>query len=297
MVCRRSVHRLFAAAFALTVLGSLPQGGAARQAREARAAADTVHKVTLVDGSTVIGRIVEADSTKVVVLTSTGARFEIERSNIASLRPVAGRIVNGEIWPEDANGTRLFFGPTGRALGHGRGYVGLYELFFSFAAVGIGDRVTMAAGTPILPGLMGEVFYLAPKVTVVNAPRLQVAAGALAFFATREIDEGSVGIAYGVASFGDADAALTFGAGWGFALVGDDSEIADEPVFMLGLERRVSRAMKLMSENYFANDNALISLGVRAMGERFSGDAGAGAVVSGGDSSCCIPILSFTWRF
>lgn len=281
---------------AATALSLAPRA-AAGQTDTQRAAPDTMYRVVLVDGSTVVGRIVASDAALIVVVTSTGARFEIERTQIRSMAPMTGRVVNGEVWPEDANHTRLFFGPTARSLGHGNGYAGLYELFFSFIGVGVGERVTLAGGTPIFPGTIGEVFYLAPKLTVINEARVQVAAGALAFFATREIDEGSVGIVYGVSTFGDRDDAVTLGAGWGFALGDEDASLGDEPVFMVGLERRIRRGIKVISENYFADGGGLVSGGIRALGARFSADMGLGAALFGDDASCCLPIVTVAYRF
>jgi hypothetical protein len=266
-------------------------------AQFAEAEQDTVYRITLVDGSTLFGRIVESSEARIVVRTQAGARVEIERSQIRDMRPASGRVVNGQIWQEDANDTRLFFAPTGRAVGHGKGYIGLYELFFSFVAVGVGDHVTLAGGTPIVPGAIGEAFYLAPKITFINAARFHLAAGALSFFLTDAVDEGSVGVAYGVATWGSSDNAVTVGAGWGFALTSDGSAIADEPVLMVGFEKRTSRGLKLISENYYASGVALLSGGVRFLGERFSADIGLGGAFSSDDSFFGLPILNVAWRF
>jgi hypothetical protein len=261
------------------------------------ARADTVYRVRLVDGTTIFGHIVESDDARIVIVTEAGARFEIERAQIRDLQPLAGRLVNGQVWPEDANRTRLFFAPTGRSLGHGEGYVGLYELFFSFVAVGIGDRFTLAGGTPIIPGAIGKAFYLAPKLTVIDEERFQLAAGALSFFLTESVDEGSVGIAYAVATMGSSDDAITLGAGWGFALTSDESAIADEPVVLLGLEKRTGRSIKLISENYYGGGTLLVSGGFRFLGDRFSADVGLAGLVGSDDDTFGLPILSVAWRF
>lgn len=287
--------RLALAVPVLAVIAALLPGRAAAQVEAA--AQDTVYRVTLVDGSTLFGRIIESNEARIVMRTEAGARVEIERSQIREIEPVSGRVVDGQVWPEDANRTRLFFAPTGRSLGHGEGYIGVYELFFSFIAVGVGDRLTLAAGTPIIPGALGEAFYLAPKLTVINEQRFQLAAGALALFLTDAIDEGSVGVAYGVGTFGNADDAVTFGAGWGFALTDEASEVADEPVLLLGLEKRTSRGLKLISENYYIAGGAFISGGVRLLGERFSADFGLAGTVSGGDDFFGLPIINIAWRF
>jgi len=295
---RLSLQRWLRCASLACALGvGLVAGTPLRVAARQEAPADTIFRVRLVDGSTVYGRVAESNEARIVILTESGARVEVERSQIREMAPLTGRLVNGRIWPEDANRTRLFFGPTGRSLGHGEGYVGLYELFFSFVAVGIGDRFTLAGGTPIIPGAIGRALYVAPKLTLVNEDQFQLAAGTLAFFLTESIDEGSVGIAYGVATFGDVDDAVTLGAGWGFALLDGESSVADEPVLMLGLEKRTSASIKVISENYYVSGNALVSGGIRFIGERFSADVGLAGTLGSGDNTFGLPILSVAWRF
>jgi hypothetical protein len=198
---------------------------------------------------------------------------------------------------EDATRTRLFFGPTARAAGHGNGHAGIQTLVFGVVSVGIGDRVTFGAGTPILPDVIGDVLYFTPKVTLVQSQRAHLAVGVLSAFLSEEIDEGSVGIVYGVGTFGSVDNAVTVGAGWAFALADDHSEISDDPLFMVGLERRMSPGLKLISENYIVPGDVLLSGGLRVLGERFAADMGLGATVSGNDRSSCLPILSVVLRF
>lgn len=118
-------------------------GSLAGQELAAIAVGDTIMEVRLADGSTLFGRVVEAEGERIVVVTA----------------------------------------------------------------------VTLSGGTPVVPDLIGQVFYLAPKLRVVSAPPVEVSAGVLALFATEEIDEGPVGILYGVGTFGSPDRALTLGAG------------------------------------------------------------------------------------
>jgi hypothetical protein len=173
-------------------------------------------------------------------------------------------------------------------------------LFLPFVGVGITDRITLAGGTPIFPGAMGEVIYLAPKVTVVDRPTVDLALGSLAFFFVQSVDEGSIGILYGVGTFGEPDRALTFGTGWAFALDDGDAEVADEPVFVVAGETRVSRRAKLLTENWFALEGeafGVFSGGVRLLGDRLSADLGLGALVADGEATCCLPILNFVFNF
>ena len=251
---------------------------------------DTTYEVRLVDGSVIIARIAEVDEERVVLTTPGGGRLEIGRDQIREIRPVRGRIVEGELWHEDPSTTRLLFTATGRALGQGEAYVGTYVVVLPFAAVGITDRISIAAGAPVLFGEF-EPFYLAPRVQILRTPKAQASLGTLVFF----FDDEAGGIAYGVGTFGDEDNALS--AGLGFFYSGDDVE--SEPAFMLGGETRVSPRIKLMTENYLLPDavGVVVSGGIRVIGERFATEIGVIAGVSDGDADCCIPLVNFSYAF
>lgn len=272
---------------------------------------DTVQQIRLVDGSVLVGRVVAVRGDRIEVETTAGARVELMRAQIRSVRPVRGTIQNGQIWAEDPNTSRLFFGPTARTVPAGDGYFGVFELVFPYVAFGVTDYLTVAGGTPIIPGVIGEIVYLAPKVRIVSAPSAQVAAGALAFFAPGE-DFSSAGILFGVGTFGSLDNAVTVGAGYGFA----GEEFANKPVLMAGAEARLSRRTKFITENYLVlyedavfdgsfdrfdprtetRAVTLLSAGVRFFGEQLSADAGLGFAVGEGDG-CCLPVVNFIYNF
>ena len=251
---------------------------------------DTVYEVRLADGSVIIARITELDEERVVLTTPGGGRVEVDRAQVREIRPARGRMVEGELWHEDPSGTRLLFTATGRSLGKGESYVGTYVIALPFAAIGITDRISIAAGAPVLFGEL-EPFYLAPRVQILRTPKAQAALGTLVFF----FDDDLVGIVYGVGTFGDRDKALS--AGLGFFYSGDDVE--SEPAFMLGGEARVSRRIKLMTENYLLPDAVGVALsgGIRVIGERFTTEIGVVAAVSDGDGACCIPLVNFSYAF
>ncbi|HEX2190516.1 MAG TPA: hypothetical protein VHG51_16525 [Longimicrobiaceae bacterium] len=275
---------------------ALPPAPAAAQVPERIAPSDTLVQVRLADGSTLFGRVVAVEDERVVLETEAGARVEVTRAQIRSLRPVAGRVRDGEVWEEDPHATRLFFAPTGRALRAGEGYFGVYELFFPFVTFGVADRLTVAAGTPIVPGAIGEFAYVGPKLLLVDAPRMQVSAGVFAGF----FDGGTAGIAYGVGTWGDRDDAITAGAGWGFTTDGDDSEVSSKPLVMLGGETRAGRRTKLLTENYFVfgESGGIVSGGVRFFGDRLSADAGIATLLGAGcDGQCILPVVNFVYSF
>ena len=277
-----------ASAFVATIV--LPAAARAQTPPDVPAPSDTIYEVRLGDGSVIFARVAELDEERVVFVTVGGARLEIERSGIRDLRPAAGQVVDGEFWTEDPGGTRLFFTSTGRSLGRGESYVGTYVIVLPFAAVGVTDRFTIVGGAPVLFGEL-EPFYIGPKIQILRRPEAQVALGTLAFF----FDDEVVGVAYGVGTFGNTDDALS--AGIGFFYSGD--EVVNEPAFMVGGETRVSRRIKLITENYVLPDavGVILSGGVRIIGDRFNTEVGILGAVSGDETGCCVPLINFSYSF
>jgi hypothetical protein len=280
---------------------ALPVAAAAQDAPAATAPADTIVELRLTDGSTFMGRIIAETDHRITFETVGGTRLELERNQIRSVTPVRGRVVDGEFWREDPNRTRLLvISPTGRALRAGEAYISAFWVAFPFLAYGITDSFTIAGGTPIVPGVIGRAFYLAPKLQVVRTPTVNASVGVLAAFVTEALSEGSVGIAYGVGTFGNTDQSVTAGAGWGFAVGGEDAWLSNEPLLMVGGEYRVGRTVKVLTENFFVlgESGSVITGGIRLFGERLSVDFGIGAFVERGASDVpWMPLLNFVYNF
>ena len=257
---------------------------------ETLTAGETLYEIRLTDGSVLFARVTEVEGETIVLVTSAGARLEVERSQIRAARVAEGRLVEGEFWREDQNLSRLFFTATGRALERGEAYIGTYFVLLPFFAVGVTDRFTMAAGAPLTFGEI-EPFYLAPKLQIIKTPGAEIAVGTLIVF----VDDEQVGITYGVGTFSTKDHALTLGLGFGFA--GD--EFSSQPLAMIGGESRVSRRIKLVAENYFlpGETGVVYSAGLRFIGERFSTDLALGGFACGGESGCCIQLVNFSYAF
>ncbi len=262
---------------------------------------DTLQTLRLVDGSVLVGRVVTVEGDRITFETITGVRLEVDRGQIRSLTPAHGRMVDGEFWNEDPNRTRLLaISPTGRSLPKGEGYLSAFWIIFPFVGYGVTDNLTLSGGTPVLPEVIGRVIYLAPKLRVLNREKVDVAVGVLALFATEHLDEGSVGILYGVGTFGRPDHSLTAGAGWAYAWGGEDPWVSNQPLIMLGGEHRTGARTKLLTENFFVpgESGALMTGGVRLFGERLSVDFGIGAVVGfDSDGTPWFPLLNFVWNF
>ncbi|HYJ78206.1 MAG TPA: hypothetical protein VEW03_01285 [Longimicrobiaceae bacterium] len=276
-----------------------PAPAAAQQDTVPLEVSDSTMEIRLADGSTVYGRIVSTQGGRVVIQTAAGARIEVDRAQIRSMRPVQGTVRDGEVWYDDPHRTRLFLGPTGRSLRAGEGFFGVYEVFFPVVSYGIAEGFTLTGGLPVIPGALGEVAYIEPKLSVHVAPQLDVAVGASVLFGTGA--EGSAGLVYGAATYGVQDHALHVMAGLPFFSDDSDDDFGDEgPLVMIGGETRVSRRIKLLTENYVipGESGAIVSGGARIFGERLSADAGLAFFLGEEcDGQCFFPVVNFAYTF
>jgi hypothetical protein len=133
-------------------------------------------------------------------------------------------------------------------LEQGEGYyMNTYLLLQNFVGAPT-NNVTIGGGFALLPGVdPGQwVYYLTPKVGLHQSENFNVAAGAFVGYDPAESGAGSFGLLYSVGTWGGPDASVTGGLGWGYA----GRSLASRPFAMLGGERRVSRRVGLITENY-----------------------------------------------
>jgi hypothetical protein len=252
----------------------------------------TLYEMVLRDGSRVYGAVEREDEIEVVFRTQAGTLVTARRVEIASLRAVTGTIVEGEFLRRDPNGSRLIFGPTGRAVDKGQVYLGVYEFLMPFVQVGVTDRFSIGGGTPLVFGFDDDwerPFWVTPKFQILKRESSSVSAGVMHAFDT---DGDGGGIAYGVGTFGSDQGSLTVGAG--AAYTGSGVEGA---VLMVGGERRLRRNVKWITENYiWSGGNGVTSGGFRFFGERLSADL-ALAIPIGADDFFVFPVVNFVYVF
>ncbi|MFN2567357.1 MAG: hypothetical protein ABR499_20360 [Gemmatimonadaceae bacterium] len=229
------------------------------------------------DGSLFVGRLIRA-TVDSVYFVSSGGPITVPRSSILELRQVGrGAMRAGIYWAPNPNETRLFIAPTGRMLAQGEGYFSDTYLFLLLFAGGLSSNFTLGGGLSILPSddfFRNNIYYITPKIGLIQKPNVNVAAGAFIGFAGWDFDGsedvGSFGILYGVATFGSADGSVTIGSGLGYG----GGDLADRPIFMLGGEKRIARRASLVTENYVlpGESNAAVSYGIRFFGEKLAVD-------------------------
>ncbi len=120
---------------------------------------------------------------------------------------------------------------------------------------------------------------------------MNLAIGALIIKPPEDIS--SLGILYGVSTFGSLDHSFTFGLGYGYV----EDELADKPMIVLGGETRTSRSVSLVTENWIVPelDNPIISFGLRFFGEKLSADF---AIIFPMEEEVTIfPYIDFVYKF
>jgi hypothetical protein len=252
---------------------------------------DSILEIRLVDGSTLYGHVID-DGDPVRIRLLSGDEMSVARGRIRRMSPASGRVRDGEFWRDDPNLTRLFFSPTARMLPRGRGYIAAYELAFPFVAYAATDDIMLAGGTPLFGGLDERIVYFAPKVRLYSDGVTDVAVGGLFFEELGNSFSGAkAGALFGVLTRGSPDQAVTLGVAIGY----DDDGFLDQPVVMLGGEFRLSRTIKLVTENYFVPDVTLLAIGPRFFGERLSADLGLAFAIEHGDDFFTLPLVNFVY--
>lgn len=256
------------------------------------------------DGSTLVGHVV-AEMADSIRFESLGVVFTVSRAQVQSLDTlrVETEPSTAHYGYRDPNRTRLFFAPTGRMLSKGEGYFSDSYILLAGVAAGVTSNFTMGGGMSLIPSdnPQNNVFYLTPKVGVVDTPNFALATGALIGFAGFDVIDSrdrSFGILYGVGTFGPEDHHLDVGAGWGYA----GGKISANPAIMVGGATRISRRLALLTENYFApsvSDNGLVSYGMRFLGNDISVDLAFANAVGANTTFLFpgVPYVAFAVKF
>jgi hypothetical protein len=249
--------------------------------------------VELRDGSSFSGYVVEEDEEMLKIRTLAELEIVVPKSQIVKREIISGEIREGQLWYEDPNTTRMLFAPTGRGLKAGQGYFSVYEIFLPFIAVGITDWLAISGGMSLLPGADDQILYIAPKITPLSTGNFDLSAGVL-YAKPPEADEGG-GIVYAVGTYGTSVSSLTVGLGFGFS--GDD--FADKPILVLGGDVRISRTVKLLTENWIIEgEGSLLSFGIRFFGSSLAADfALIYPTESDDDGFPFLPWVGFAYNF
>ena len=252
-----------------------------------------VQIISIDDGSTFMGRIIEIGEEEIKFETKHGIMtisvFEISEVKLVS----DDQLKEGKYWFPNPNSSRLFFAPTGRMLKQGEGYFADYFIFFPTLTFGITDNITLGGGFSIVPGLGldEQILLFTPKVGIKTSKKIDLALGALVV--KLPIDAPSLGILYGVGTYGSLDNSITVGLGYGYF----DNKLTDKPIIVLGGETRTSRSISLVTENWLVpgKETPILSFGLRFFGEKLSTDFAL--VFPLEDDVIIFPYIDFVYKF
>jgi hypothetical protein len=219
------------------------------------------YRIETKSGGTFTGELSSMSLNSVELTSTDGSTVNVPRNSFARVVPLDGGVAakgsssatHRPGYFDIGNGTRLFNAPTGRGLRKGEGTVQSTYLFLVGAEYGITDNFSVGASLSLLPGLAlsQQLFIISPRFSAPLSEKVHVGAGII--YANIPFDNsnsGGAGIGYGSLTYGGADDNLTFGIGYGFT----SGEIGNTPVLQLGGQKRVSRRLSLVTENYVIAD-------------------------------------------
>lgn len=237
---------------------------------------ETWHVITA-GGNEFHGQIIERTEESIRLKTTSFGTVTILLSNIKKIQPVEeSKIVGDEVWMDNPQETRYFWGPSGYGLKKGESYYQNTWIFFNQYATGVTDNFSIGVGTvPLfLFGGSSTPVWITPKVSLgTKDENMAFAVGGL--FGTVLGEGESFGIVYGVSTFGSRDKNASIGIGYGFSNEG----FADVPTISFSGMIRTGKRGYLLTENYIidvgiGDRNVIIGLGGRTVWTNISLDYG-----------------------
>jgi hypothetical protein len=237
--------------------------------------------VELHDGSQLIGKFLQKDSIYIVIKTSSIPKIEIPVQQITSIKEIdPSNLKNGIYWFPNPNATRYFFAPSSFCLKKGEWYYQNTYLFFNLFNVGITNHISIGGGFEFLStfgsltgGNFDPIFFFTPKVGFKVLNKFNAGSGIL-YASVPGFDSAnrtSLGIVYGIGTYGSIDHNITGGLGWGFV----EGEFERRPIIAISGMTRIAKKTSLITENWFIPTNnyyGLISYGIRFFGEKLAVD-------------------------
>lgn len=218
------------------------------------------YRVETTQGTAFTGTLVSMSLTALEFDAQEVGRVRLERGQIrrADLQGPASVGVGAKPGYFDVgNGNRLFFAPTGRGLRKGENSLQVVNLYLVGGNFGITDNISLGGYVTVIPGIgvSNQFVLLTPKISFPVSDKLHVGAGALYLRIpdfNGSLDKAyGAGILYGAATYGSADDNVTAGLGYGFF----EGNIGTTPILQIGGQKRVSRRIFLISENYVVADS------------------------------------------
>lgn len=187
-------------------------------------------------------------------------RTDVQQARVLALVPARATGLRPGYY-DIGSGSRYFFGPSARNLRQGEGVAQDIWIFLAGVNYGITDNISLGGYISLAPGVapQNQFIMLTPKVGFDVGGGWHVGAGALLLRIPSDHDTGyGAGLLYGVATQGSAENNFSVGLGYGFA----GGDIGSTPAIYLAGQRRVSRRVSLMTENYIVAAHSPVYFGL-----------------------------------
>ena len=274
-------------------------------------------RVVLKDGQSLSGKLLAHTARAYTIEMAFGSDIVLPVASVLRVEIAVHYFQHGnELWFDDPNRSRYFFGWSGMLLEHGQWYLSQKELGATFFSVGVTDflSVDLASAFPAyFWGADGVNALLGVRGGGTVLPWLHLAAGiqmlAIPALTSRRSGSGAplVGMISGTATFGDRSQNFTVMAGMPYSFTG--SNAIGAPIFSVSGIKRLTRMLALMTENWLyleyrsATSGFVLvnSFGIRLMGEHVACDLGLGVTSSqdgfGRPVGYPLPLVDFTYNF
>ena len=196
---------------------------------------------------------------------------------------------------EPAVTSRLFFGPTGRMLPPGHGYLAATGLLLN-GEIGVTKWFSLGGGA--VPFIAGTPYWLTPKLRVGTFNQTEMALSVA--HAVVPGEHFRLGVVHLVSTTGTERQSFTIGAAIGYAH--DSNGEGDDytgllPAALLGGEHRFNDRWALLSENYISRHGGLASVGVRRRTKHFALDLNGVTPFLWSEGAFFFPAVSVAWLF
>ena len=257
------------------------------------------YQVQLQNETTLIGIFESYSADSLLVFTSDGSKFQIDKIQIKLLKILdSSQMKEGKYWYPNPHATRYFFGPTAFSLKEKEGYFqSIYGLVNS-VNFGLTDHFTLGIGTELITLFNGPpTAIITPKFGGYKLTDKTYGGFGSLMIVNEEV--GLSGIGYGIITRGSLDHNFTLGTGWAFST---QEYFQSKPIFTFSGMTRFRKNMAFVSENWLIpvdKYEIIFSYGLRFFGEKMSLDLGffnspeiaSDLVIIG------IPYIDFVYKF
>ncbi len=275
-------------------------------------------KMSLKDGSVLVGKLVSQTETEVVINGPTTGKTTIPASQIKSVEQDGGKQLQGSFGRRlNPNPTRYFFAPSAFNLKKGEGYYQNVAIDINMLSYGVTDWFSMGGGIELIYSLVSltsggftPLWMITPKVGFPVGKNWHLGAGFMGGIYRMQDNLNELpkrvltgfGITYGLATYGNPDNNITLGVGFP---VRTNADNFISPIFVINGMCRLNQKISLISENWIMTGsglnlsfNAIFGYGIRLNADNVSFDFGfinnkgiAQLIIVG------IPYIDFVYKF